>query len=116
MAATLPRPPVHDSTLLTSPPWTVAEGIFNLRSLGGYPIKNCPTKSTRSKWLYRSAEPSRITPKGTQELEHLGIKKTFDLRSEPELDKMAQLTPLVEIPGVERVFVPVFRKEDYSPE
>ena len=40
----------------------------------------------------------------------------YDLRSEPELKRLGDLTKIVEVEGVERLFVPVIRKEDYSPQ
>ncbi|KAF8457523.1 protein-tyrosine phosphatase-like protein [Terfezia claveryi] len=40
----------------------------------------------------------------------------YDLRSEPELKRLGDLTKIIEVEGVERFFVPVIRTEDYSPQ
>jgi len=66
--------------------------------------------------IYRCAEPSKITEAGKEKLRSLGVKKMYDLRSEPELKRLGDLTKIVEVEGVERLFVPVIRKEDYSPQ
>lgn len=48
----------------------------------------------------------------------LGITHIYDLRSIPEIErnKAAGRGGIVEWEGCERVFVPVFKYEDYSPE
>jgi len=66
--------------------------------------------------IYRCAEPSKITEAGKEKLRSLGVKKMYDLRSEPELKRLGDLTKIVEVEGVERLFVPVIRTEDYSPQ
>lgn len=54
--------------------------------------------------------------------EHLGITRVYDLRSAVEIDRSRGKMLLAgdwqprEWPGCERVFVPVFLDQDYSPE
>ncbi|KAA6413855.1 MAG: hypothetical protein FRX48_02217 [Lasallia pustulata] len=103
-------------SLLPSPPFVPVEGIHNFRDLGGYPVSTSPSKTIRRNIIFRCAEPSQITPNGIQTLQSLGVATFFDLRSGPEIEKMKARAPVVEIKGIERVFVPVFADEDYSPE
>lgn len=101
---------------LPSPPFIPIEGIHNFRSLGGYPT-SIPTSSiTRSDLLFRSAEPSQVTSAGIAALKALNIRTIFDLRSLPEIERIKPLTPVIEIEGIERIYVPVFKDRDYSPE
>jgi len=44
------------------------------------------------------------------------VSSTYDLRSIPELKRMEKETPIIEIEGITRNFVPVFKDVDYSPE
>ncbi|CAI2200420.1 15980_t:CDS:2, partial [Funneliformis geosporum] len=53
-----------------------------------------------------------ITNHGIATLRKLNIQKIFDLRSNPEVNKMG----IKYIEGIIRVHVPVFKEEDYSPE
>lgn len=101
---------------LPSPPFVTVEGIHNFRDLGGYAVSTIPSKSVRSNIIFRCAEPSQITPNGIQTLRSLGVTTFFDLRSGPEIEKMKAHSPVVEIEGIDRVFVPVFADKDYSPE
>lgn len=101
---------------LPSPPFIAVEGIHNFRSLGGYPTAVPTSGITRTDILFRSAEPSKVTPAGIAALKALNIRTIFDLRSLPEIERIKSLTPIIEIEGIERVFVPVFQNTDYSPE
>ena len=47
-------------------------------------------------------------------MKELGITRIFDLRSTTEMEKYN--TPVPQIEGVEICSIPVFEKEDYSPE
>ena len=47
-------------------------------------------------------------------MKELGITHVFDFRSDTEILKYE--APLPVIPGVDVVHIPVFKKEDYSPE
>lgn len=49
-------------------------------------------------------------------MKELGIKKVYDLRSVPELKRLGEMAQVADIEGVERVFIPVHRDVDYSPE
>lgn len=100
---------------LPSPPFVTIEGIHNFRSIGGYPTSN-PTSTTRQNFIFRSAEPSKVTPAGVDSLKAHKITTIFDLRSIVEIEKMKAITPIVEIEGVERVYTPVYQYTDYSPE
>ena len=105
-----------------SPPFVLVEGIHNFRDIGGYPTTlgrttSAPGRSRiRRGQLYRSAEPSQITPAGMAVVRALGITTVFDLRSGPEIESAKDRSPVVEIPHTQRVFVPVFKDQDYSPE
>ncbi len=44
------------------------------------------------------------------------MRRLYDLRSEREVNNQPKNTKSAEIDGVERVLVPVFRNQDYSPE
>lgn len=98
-----------------SPPFVEVEGIHNFRSIGGWPIASDPVFSVRRGLVFHSAEPSKVTPRGMQKLKELGITTFFDLRSTAELEKMKARTPVVDIEGIKRVFVPAF-PDDMSPE
>lgn len=51
-------------------------------------------------------------------MKKLGITHAYDLRSRPEIEraKTAGYGQVTEWEGCQRVFVPVFRNDDYSPE
>ncbi|PGH12305.1 hypothetical protein AJ79_04371 [Helicocarpus griseus UAMH5409] len=96
---------------LPSPPFHVAEGIANLRDLGGYAIS--PTTSVRRNFLFRSASLSKTTPEGATFLSSkLGVTTIYDFRSVIESER----SPSLDIPGTVRRHVPVFRDQDASPE
>lgn len=115
---------VSDSTALESrtpavpesPPFVSVQGVRNFRDVGGYPISGRPNASVRRGIVYRSAHPSRITAAGTSTLNDLGVKTIFDLRSDPEIARHKEAAPIADIPGTTRIHVPVYKKEDYSPE
>jgi protein-tyrosine phosphatase len=122
-AAALSYDPNLSPSTLPSPPFLDIQGVPNFRTLGYWPIP--PTTRTtstghplsiRPNFIYRCAQPSSITHTGIHAVNSLGIKTFYDLRSGPELAKLAALTPINEIPGTERVFCPVYKDEDYSPE
>ncbi|TVY21519.1 Tyrosine-protein phosphatase [Lachnellula arida] len=110
--------PSHSASL-PSPPFLTVAGIPNFRDLGGYPLAKSPhTHSIKRSLVYRCGEPSRVTPEGITVMQNLGITHIYDLRSVPELQRNrdAGRGDVVQWEGCERVFVPVFRDEDYSPE
>ncbi|KAL3468791.1 protein-tyrosine phosphatase-like protein [Aspergillus californicus] len=61
-----------------------AEGVFNLRGLGGYPC-TVPTPGwTRRSHIFRSGHPGDLTPAGVQTLKGLDIKFIINLTSPGE--------------------------------
>jgi protein tyrosine/serine phosphatase len=109
-----------------SPPFIQVEGAPNFRDLGGYPCyfhgSDHPSPHhesyiTRPLTLFRSAQLTGITPQGINTLsKDLKVRRLYDLRSEKEVNNQSQTNKPTDINGVERVLVPVFRDEDYSPE
>ncbi|OJD13811.1 hypothetical protein AJ78_05768 [Emergomyces pasteurianus Ep9510] len=96
---------------LPSPPFYIADGIANLRDLGGYAIS--PTSSVRCNYLFRSATLSNTTPEGARFItDKLGITTIYDFRSIMECER----APSIDIPGTTRLHVPVFKDQDASPE
>ncbi|EED14439.1 conserved hypothetical protein [Talaromyces stipitatus ATCC 10500] len=126
---------------LESPPprFLSVGGVVNIRELGGHSCNGLsPTPASKSSpdnklevtprgsddlrirpgFLFRSAQPSQITPAGIETLIHeLGIKSIFDFRSQTEIELVTTRYPdsLLEIPGTTRYSVPVFREGDFSP-
>ncbi len=106
------------------PPFLHVDGVPNFRDLGSYPCHPPsshfpPHKSyiTRPLTLFRSAQLTGITAQGTNTLaKDLKVRRLYDLRSEREISNQPKNVKPSEIDGVERVFVPVFRDQDYSPE
>lgn len=111
-------------------------GVVNFRELGGYPCSDIPATSNSSPdnasessprdshssirpgFLFRSAQPSQVTPAGIETLVNdLGIQAIFDFRSQTEIQLVTTRYPdsLIEIPGTTRHPVPVFSEGDYSP-
>ncbi|KAM5347156.1 hypothetical protein ACJ41O_010161 [Fusarium nematophilum] len=98
------------------PPFHSIPGLPNFRDLGGLPvpIASRPSHTIKPGVVFRSAEPSRVTPSGIAALQDLKISHVYDLRSQVEIKRYA--SAIREWPGAERVFVPVFLDDDYSPE
>jgi len=115
MSVAIPSKEVSD---LPSPPFIAVAGIPNFRDLGGYPVAAPANHSIRREVIYRCGEPNQVTKDGINEMTRLGITRIYDLRSVPEIErnKSGGRGGIVEWEGCERVFVPVFRNEDYSPE
>lgn len=118
MSSRNPSPPTADVDAHTKPPFVVVAGIPNFRDIGGYAIASSANHSVRRGAIYRCAEPSRVLPDGISAMQGLGITHIYDLRSNPEIERnqAAGRGGVVEWEGCERVFVPVFADEDYSPE
>lgn len=97
-------------------PFHPVPGLPNFRDLAGrpLPIHSRPGYTIKPGLVFRSAEPSRLTEDGISALQDLKISHVYDLRSRNEIERYA--TGTREWPGAERVFVPVFLDEDYSPE
>ncbi|KAI1263375.1 tyrosine phosphatase [Xylariaceae sp. FL1019] len=116
------------------PAFISVDGLPNFRDAGGYvvvsgaPVSPNPDGKRRIKMvrkgvLFRSSEPSKITSKGEETLNPLGIKIVYDLRSQTEIEsgyakstQESPLWPIKELEGAKREFVPVFLDQDYSPE
>ncbi|KAJ6583775.1 protein-tyrosine phosphatase-like protein [Mycena sp. CBHHK59/15] len=109
-----PLDPVFVEDHLSRPPFCTIRGVINVRDLGGLPSHLYPDLVTKPRLLYRSAELAGITEEGKIQLKQLGISQIFDLRSDTEIEKYN--TPLPVIEGATITHVPVFKKEDYSPE
>ena len=95
------------------------EGVDNFRDLGGY-LESIDTHKdvrVRRGVVYRSAHISRITPNGAEQLRNgLKLKRIFDLRSYPELSDSEDMSSYDNLtPGVERVVLPVFPEQGFSP-
>ncbi|KAK1961720.1 tyrosine phosphatase [Colletotrichum sublineola] len=104
---------------LPSPPFHAIPGLPNFRDAGGYPIDAQPGRILRPGVVFRSAEPSRLTDDGVTRLQDLGITHVYDLRSTIELKRLAQAGTNCDVRewlGAQRIFVPVFRDQDYGPE
>ncbi|KAI1823747.1 tyrosine phosphatase [Xylaria intraflava] len=99
-----------------SEPFISIPGVLNFRDIGGYSIASQPGKAVRRGVVYRSAEPSQITEAGRERMEQLKIATIYDLRSEREVSGADQGSVFSEWTEKKKVFAPVFRDEDYSPE
>ncbi|KAI2619262.1 tyrosine phosphatase [Hypoxylon sp. NC1633] len=99
-------------------PFVDIPGVLNFRDIGGYAVSSQPGKVIRRGLVFRSSEPSKITDDGISRIQQLGIKHVYDLRSLPEITNtgVGHYAPVKELEGSERIFAPVFLKEDYSPE
>jgi hypothetical protein len=101
-------------TMSLPPPFLSIDGIPNFRALGGQPTSSS-SRVVRPNLVFRSVEPSQITPEGQAAFSNLGITHVYDLRSNVEI-KQHVSAPVCQLPGTERVFVPVFPDTDYGPE
>lgn len=129
-------------TNLPTPPFIFVPGVPNFRDMGGWP---CPPPSDthpaditnpgsgkptqwqlRRNLLFRCGHPTQLTSTGLMTLDALGVTDIFDLRSMPEIAKLATAEPdsdtpflttsgHIELPGITRHFTPVYTAEDYGP-
>jgi hypothetical protein len=116
MASSVPNPTTPSS--LPSPPFVSMGGIANFRDLGGYPIEGNPNQSVRRNYIFRCAEPTKATEEDIQKIKAQGITHIYDLRSNPEINKLqisGAAGTVTNWPGVERVYSPVFPEESYDP-
>lgn len=95
------------------------EGVKNVRDIGCYPV-SCGVP-VRRKLVYRSGYLDDLTEEGQLQIQKLGIKKIFDLRSFLGVDRSKKENSqyecwLASSNGPERIVVPVFRDEDFAPE
>ena len=103
------------------PPFVDVQGVLNFRDIGGAAI--APGSSVRQNLIYRSADFKNLTATGIQQLQALGIKAVFDLRSNQEIKKAREsgaesdFAAWSAMPDGPRYHhVPVFADSDYSPE
>ena len=101
------------------PSFIDVEAVNNLRDIGGYPVSY--GVSVRRKLVYRSGYLDDLTEEGRLQIQKLGIKKIFDLRSFLEVRKSKRencqyASWLASSDGPERIVVPVFCDEDFAPE
>lgn len=101
------------------PSFVNVEAVKNFRDIGGYPV-SCGV-SVRRKLVYRSGYLDDLTEEGQLQIQKLGIKKIFDLRSFLEVGRSKREEGQYECwlrssDGPERILVPVFRDEDFAPE
>ena len=113
---TSPVAALHDRP---HPSFVNVENVKNFRDIGGYPV-SCGI-SVRRKLVYRSACLDEMTEEGRLQIQKLGIKKIFDLRSFREVDRSKRNDGLYECwlassDGPERIVVPLFCDEDSAPE
>ncbi|KAI8630581.1 tyrosine phosphatase [Xylariaceae sp. FL1651] len=100
----------------TNTPFISIPGVLNFRDIGGYSIPSQPGKEIRQGVVYRSAEPYQLTEAGYERIQQLRIAAVYDLRSEREVSGADKGSPFSGWTGTKKIFAPVFRKEDYSPE
>ncbi|PWY88954.1 hypothetical protein BO70DRAFT_417845 [Aspergillus heteromorphus CBS 117.55] len=78
------RPPLRDyrsgQFMYPSPPFVAVEGVRMFRDIG-----SDDASPMRSGLVFRSGDPSKLTPAGLQTLLDLGITTIFDLRSRIEM-------------------------------
>ncbi|KAK9469458.1 tyrosine phosphatase family-domain-containing protein [Lipomyces arxii] len=90
--------------------WKNVDGVMNFRDFGGW---QTPTGHyVRPGYLLRAASLNGITEQGKRVVNKLNAKKSFDLRSSSECEQNG----IYNIPGLERVHVPVGADKDMSPE
>ncbi len=94
-------------------PFIDVDGVFNFRDIGGYGPSKDPLCSVRRCYVFRCANPGKVTAVGAQQIRELGITKIFDLRSPIEIERTKDYAPIAEIACVERVSVPVFLESEY---
>ncbi|CAG8465448.1 5073_t:CDS:10 [Funneliformis caledonium] len=107
----------NDKYLYRIPRYIFIGGVKNFRDLGGYECNlgeqnNRIQQFVRERFVFRCGNLTSITNDGIATLRKLNIQKIFDLRSNPEVNKMG----IKNIEGIIRVHAPVFKEEDYSPE
>ncbi|KAJ5664039.1 hypothetical protein N7507_004770 [Penicillium longicatenatum] len=116
----------NGATPTKSSPFILVDGVPNVRDVGGHACQppsltnESPIRSRciRSGLLFRSAQPSQITPPGVETLtQNLHVQAVFDFRSKQEIELLIARSPdsLLDIPGTTRYAVPVFPNKDSSP-
>lgn len=104
---------------ILAPPFVTVDGILNVRSVGGYSIISGDSDEilrsliVKPAYLFRAAEPTRVTELGKAQLRALGVRKIFDFRSDSEIRKYKAATP--EFDDITIVRAPVSDDEAYDP-
>ncbi|KAF2492675.1 hypothetical protein BU16DRAFT_466494 [Lophium mytilinum] len=113
---------------LPIPPFFIVPHLNNFRDAALYNggLVTSTGQKVRRRILFRSAEVSQLDQAGWAAVKEAGVKTIFDLRSKPEVlkgwkgvDGMGVRDgwiKMLEAEGLERVWVPVFADDDYSPE
>ncbi|KAF2807312.1 uncharacterized protein BDZ99DRAFT_392577 [Mytilinidion resinicola] len=113
---------------LPVPPFFPVPHLNNFRDAALYNggLVTSTGRKVRPGILFRSAEVSQLDQAGWAAVREAGVKTIFDLRSKPEVlkgwkgvDGMGVRDgwiKMLEAEGLERVWVPVFADDDYSPE
>ncbi|KAJ7189004.1 protein-tyrosine phosphatase-like protein [Mycena filopes] len=99
------------TSILSSPPFVVVDGVFNIRTIGGYKTDS-GLEIVNPKLMFRAGEVSSITEAGKEQLFALGVRRVFDLRTHLEIDSYKTASPT--IPGVEFVHVPVGKEDPWD--
>ncbi|KAJ7496580.1 protein-tyrosine phosphatase-like protein [Mycena latifolia] len=94
------------------PPFISVEGLINVRSVGGF-ATSTQSDIVKPIVLFRSADPSRITAKGKEQLLALGVRRVFDFRADDEIASYKSTAPVV--PGVEFLRAPVSESRAFDP-
>ena len=113
------------------PRWKHVEGVSNFRDIGGWRIlkptfelsKGASISATngglnyyvKPNLAFRCANIAGMTEIGIQQLNKLGIKAVFDLRSDGEVAKDGYPQGLEKY-GIKRIHAPVYSNDDYSPQ
>lgn len=97
------------------PPFVTVDGLNNVRDIGTWPIfsGDRALAHVRSGLVFRGPDVTRISETGIKQLQDLGIATNYDLRSQQQLDRMGTGPT---IPGIERIWVPVFGVDMYTEE
>ncbi|KAJ7744674.1 protein-tyrosine phosphatase-like protein [Mycena metata] len=103
------------ATQTLHPPFVSIEGVINARSIGGFASTqgDGPDLVLKPTILFRSGDPSRITPRGKEQLLALGIRRVFDFRADDEIASYKSTTPI--IAGVEFLRAPVSENRAFDP-
>lgn len=113
------------------PPFIDIDGVSNFRELGDYVCYPSQTAQPllgsihgkASEWcirpgfLFRSAQPSQITPQGLEILnKKLNVQAIFDFRSVKDIALVSDRIPnaILDIPGTTRHVVPVYDEHDQT--
>ena len=94
-------------------------GVLNFRDIGGYPTTY--GGHLRRNLIFRSADPSALSEEGRVQLQKLGIRKIFDLRTQREIKHHEVVNSVLEpwllsSSGPDRIVSPVFQDDDNRPE